>query len=491
MNGIATQALPTKRDPDPQVGLVNLCMHGHFYQPLREDPWTSIIPQEPGASPFANYNEKITAECYQPNTELGNFDLISYDMGPTLAAWLEKAHPDVYRRIIEADARHRQRYGVGNALAQPYHHTILPLASTRDKRTQILWGLQDFRHRYGHDAHGMWLAETAVDLESLDLLAQHGITYTILAPWQLSMPGDPTEPYRVSLGAGRSIAVFIYNDLSGAVSYDDSWTQDANDFAKSYMQSYRNPQKDEQIHLVATDGELYGHHKPGREKFLHHLLRYSAPAFGFEVCTPERYLLQYPPKIEAWIREPSSWSCRWHGVSRWDTGCSCTEGDSSWKPALRQTINHLSDRCGQVFEHSTQSLLYDPWATRDEYLLLKNGWIAAECFWAKHARHALKLEDIWLLQSLFEAQFFIQCSFTSCGWFFEDLDRIEPRNTIAFARRAISLIWQATGIDLQSAFVKDLKEARSWRTGVTGADVYHALSAVPANLLPRDVEAEP
>ena len=162
----------------------HLCIHGHFYQPPREDPFSGILPVEFGAAPFANYNEKITAECYRPNAELGNFDLISYDMGPTLATWLEENHPDVYRRIIEGDTKHRQRYGVGNALAQAYNHTILPLASTRDKRTQILWGLQDFRHRYGHDAHGMWLAETAVDLESLDLLAQNGIIYTILAPWQ-------------------------------------------------------------------------------------------------------------------------------------------------------------------------------------------------------------------------------------------------------------------------------------------------------------------
>src|SRR5216110_3438616 len=162
----------------------SLCVHGHFYQPPREDPWTQTIPCEEGASPYANYNERITAECYRPNAILGNFESISYDLGPTLAAWLEEHHPDVYARIIEGDRMHRARYGVGNALAQVYNHTILPLASTRDKRTQILWGLQDFRHRYGHDAKGVWLAETAVDLDILDILAQQGVTYTVLAPWQ-------------------------------------------------------------------------------------------------------------------------------------------------------------------------------------------------------------------------------------------------------------------------------------------------------------------
>src|SRR5579885_657565 len=172
----------------PPLGPAYLCLHGHFYQPPRENPFTGALPLEPEATPFANFNEKITSECYRPNAEAGNFDVISFDLGPTLAAWLEQAHPDVYRRIIEADQRHRERYGVGNALAQAYNHTILPLATSRDKRTQIVWGLRDFEHRYGHKPRGMWLAETAVDMECLDLLAQYGIAYTILAPWQAAMP---------------------------------------------------------------------------------------------------------------------------------------------------------------------------------------------------------------------------------------------------------------------------------------------------------------
>src|SRR5437667_2805355 len=214
------------------MGPAYLCIHGHFYQPPREDPFSSMLPVEPGAAPFANYNEKITAECYRTNAELGNFDLISYDMGPTLAAWLEEYHPDVYRCTIEADAKHRQRYGVGNVLAQAYNHTILPLASTRDKRTQILWGLQDFRTRYGHDAHGMWLAETAVDLECLDLLAQCGVTYTVLAPWQAVGEFDATEPYILPFHDVRTITVFFYNaPLSGGISFNDCTTSDANSFA--------------------------------------------------------------------------------------------------------------------------------------------------------------------------------------------------------------------------------------------------------------------
>ncbi len=472
------------------TGPAYLCIHGHFYQPPREDPFSNMLPVEAGAAPFANYNEKITAECYRPNAELGNFDLISCDMGPTLAAWLEEYHPDVYHRIIEADAWHRQRYGVGNVLAQAYNHTILPLASTQDKRTQILWGLQDFRYRYGHEAHGMWLAETAVDLESLDLLAQCGITYTILAPWQAVGEIDATEPYILPLYNGRSITVFFYNaPLSGGISFNDSTTSDANNFASSDLQYHLVRKKrdagKEQLIIVATDGELYGHHKIWRDKFLAYLLTQGAPQNGFEVCSLERYVQMYPAKREVPLHVPSAWSCA-HGVARWSAGCTCTEGDSRWKPALLKAITKLNDCGAHIFEQHTSEALDNPWAARDEYLALRNGWETAESFWERHGKHHCMPDTqlAWRTQTLLEAQYYHQCSFTSCGWFFEDLERIEPRNNIAFARRAISLTWQATGIDLQSAFVKDLQSARSWRTGATGADLYKRLPSVPSGLLP-------
>src|SRR5947209_12541170 len=315
------------------LGAAYLCIHGHFYQPPREEPFSGLMPNEPGAAPYDNFNEKITAECYRPNAMAGNFDEISFDLGPPLAAWLEQAHPDVYPRIITADQQHMRRYGVGNALAQAYNHTILPLATHRDKLTQILWGLSDFRHRYGHDAHGMWLAETAVDLECLDLLAQCGITYTVLAPWQAATPIDATQPYLVSLPGGRSITVFFYNGpLSGGVSFDWNTTSNADLFAASYLPAHLIQSKrdagEAQLVLIATDGELYGHHKPWRDKFLTHLVQTGAPGYGFEVCTLERYLQMHPATQEVELRVPSAWSCG-HGVARWDTGCECTEGDSS------------------------------------------------------------------------------------------------------------------------------------------------------------------
>jgi hypothetical protein len=472
--------------PASSVGLINIGVHGHFYQPPREDPFTGIIPHEPGSHPHANYNEKITSECYRPNAEAGNFELMSFNVGPTLAGWLEKAHPDVHQQMVEADHLHH------NAIAQVYNHTILPLANTRDKKTQVVWGMQDFRHRFGRDPRGMWLAETAVDLETLDVMAQMGIQFTILSPWQAAHEVDITEPYIIRLCEGRTMTVFFYNPLSGSVSYSDEQTADANAFAASYQQYHLNHDKAaagiSQFTVIATDGELYGHHKPFRDKFLSHFLRRSAKAYGFEVCSLERYLEAYPATRDVEIRERSSWSC-WHGVHRWDVGCDC-DGTGSlsqreWKAPLRQALEYLQEGGDALFEEYAGGVLLDPWEARNDYIALRNGWEAPERFWARHARTSRSdIEFIHLAQDLLEAQYYLQAAFTSCGFFFEDVDRIEPGNNIAFARRAISLIWQATGCNLQQEFVKDLQQVKSWRTGRTGADLYHALPRIPQNLLP-------
>jgi Domain of unknown function (DUF3536)/Glycosyl hydrolase family 57 len=474
-----------------QARLAYLCLHGHFYQPPREDPFTNVLTVEPGAAPFANFNEKITSECYRPNAEEGNFEAISFDLGPTLAAWLEDAHPDVYRLIIEADQRHLARYGVGNALAQAYNHTILPLATARNKRTQIMWGLQDFRNRFGHDARGMWLAETAVDIESLDILAQCGVTYTVLAPWQAASYTDPNEPYLVPLHNGRSMTVFFYNaPLSGGVSFDWTTTSNAEIFAASYLPEHLMQSKrdagEPQLLLIATDGELYGHHKPWRDMFLAHLIHHGAPDYGFEVCTLERFMQIHPATKVVELRTPSAWSCG-HGVARWSTGCECTEGDSSWKAPLFAALVRLSEKGDALFEQFTSDMLVDPWAARNAYLPLRHGWETPASFWTRHGKeHHLPTDEPRKQRTLqlLEAQYYQQYSFTSCGFFFEDLDRIEPRNDIAFARRAISLAWQATGVDLQQAFVKDLEATRSSRTGLSGADLYRQLPVVNPGLLP-------
>ncbi len=484
------QLLSGEPMPGPETGHAYLCMHGHFYQPPREDPFTGQIPFEPGATPFANYNEKITSECYRPNADVGNFEAISYDFGPTLASWLERAHPDVYQRIIVSEHRHMQRYGVSNALAQAYNHTILPLANARDKRTQILWGLEDYRHRYGHNARGMWLAETAVDIESLDIMAQYGITYTVLAPRQAATPIDTTEPYSVPLYNGRRMTVFFYNaPLSGGISFDWDVTNDANIFAASYLPRHLIPEKsadgEPQLLLVATDGELYGHHKPWRDKFLEYLINHGAPERGFELCSLEHYMQMYPAIREVQIRVPSAWSCT-HGVARWSWGCGCTEGDASWKGPLRMALVRLAGRSNRLFEQCTEETLKDPWAARDDYLALHNGWETLESFWSRHGKQTLQrsAQKVQQTQLLLEAQYYLQYSSTSCGFFFEDLDRIEPRNNIAFARRAISLTWQALGVDLQRDFMRDLQLSKSWRTQLTGEELYRQLPTVRQGLLP-------
>ncbi len=468
-----------------------VCLYGHFYQPPREDPFTGRIPREPGATPFENFNEKITAECYAPNAFEGNFEQISFDLGPTLAAWLEQAHPDVYHRILAADRQNVERFGVGNALAQAYNHTILPLATSRDKRTQIRWGLADFAARFGHPAEGMWLAETAIDLDTLDILADEGVRYTVLAPWQAAQATDPTEPYLVRLPSGRTMTVFFYNGpLSGGVSFDWDMTSNADAFAASCLPNHVNPEKvrrgEDQLIVIATDGELYGHHKPWRDQFLAHLVNEGARAFGFEAVSLGRYLREHPPVAEVSLHTPSAWSCA-HGVARWSTGCSCTEGDSSWKPALLSAFRALSAKIDGIFERVGPLTLGDLWGARDAYLSLRNGWMREDDFWARfgvkgHAPASAALRTSTL--QLLDAQYFAQWMFTSCGFFFEDLDRIEPRNDIAFARRAISLMWQATHTDLQAGFVADLAAARSWRTGLTGADLYVQLPPVAAHLLP-------
>ncbi len=475
-----------------------VCLYGHFYQPPREDPFTGRIPHEPGATPYDNFNEKITAECYRPNAESGNFEHISFDLGPTLASWLEQYHPDIHRTIVEADRLNVARYGVGNALAQAYNHTILPLASARDKRTQISWGLQDFTHRFGRPAQGMWLAETAVDLETLAILAEQGVQYTVLAPWQAAEPVDVTQPYRVALPGGRSITVFFYNGpLSGGVSFDWDMTNNADSFAASFLPNHLNQEKvargEDQLIVIATDGELYGHHKPWRDRFLRHLVHEGAQAFGFQVTTLERYLRDHPATREVTLHVPSAWSCA-HGVARWSTGCPCTEGDASWKPALRAALDGLSARLDEIFVETTAKSLADPWAARDAYLSLRNGWMSAADFWKRFGtrgrRPRNELAEVQTMH-LLEAQYFGQCMYTSCGFFFEDVDRIEPRNDIAFARRAISLVWQATRQNLQSDFVADLAAARSWRNGLSGADLYAQLPPVSPELLPPTAKPEP
>jgi hypothetical protein len=337
----------------------------------------------------------------------------------------------------------------------------------------------------------MWLPETAADLETLAALRACGITYTVLAPWQAEGPVDPTEPYFVRLPNGETMTVFFYNaPLSAGVSFDPEVTNNADYFAATYLPAQVNGAKrardEDQITIIASDGELYGHHKAWRDHFLHRLTETSAAAAGFQVVTLDDYLRTHPPTREVKLRGPSSWSCG-HGVARWSDGCSCTEGDSAWKAPLRIAFDGLRAGLDTAFEREAARHLVDPWAARDDYLALREGWLSTEAFWARHGKRGkrplLRAHES-RARDLLEAQYVGQWMYTSCGFFFEDLDRIEPRNDIAFARRAISLMWQAARVDLQTDFLRDIAQTRSGRANLTGLDIYTGLSSGAARSLP-------
>ena len=441
-----------------------LCVHGHFYQPPREDPFTGIIPSEHGAKPFRNFNEKITAECYRPNAYANNFAHISFDLGPTLASWLEKAHPDVLRKIVASENEHYSRYKVSNTLAQPYNHTILPLGNDRDRWTQIKWGIADFEARFGRKPHGMWLPETAVDLRTLAILEQCGMTYTILAPWQAKWNVDVTQPYKVWLPGGRTLTVFFYDaGLSGHTSFQDHETTNADTFVAKYLARKQG------LTLIATDGELYGHHKAFCDHFLSHLVKNAAPHQGIEVITLERYIKLHPPTQEMEIHDQSSWSCFCGGLARWDTGCGCPEsgGKASWKPALRRALDTLSQRAYQQFEEETRPALPAMWLARDDYVALRHGLITEDAFWRKHGKDARKPDNrglVWKTRLLLEAQYYLQQSFTSCAWYWGSANRIDGFNTIKFATRGIDLIRRATGVNFSPDFLRDLQQIQEYRT---------------------------
>lgn len=453
-----------------------VCIHGHFYQPPREDPWTGQIPTEAGAEPYPNYNAKITDECYRPNAELGNFARISFDIGPTLASWLEAEEPDVYRAILR-QAHSEMGAGAGNAMAQAYSHRILPLANRRDKVTQVRWGIADFTHRFGHAPRGMWLPETAVDTETLEVLVDNGVELTILAPWQAAVPDvDVRRPYRVNLASGGSIAVFFYEGgLSGDISFNPEATVDAGAFAEHRLANGDDGWSADPppITIIATDGEFYGHHQPGREQFLHALLYGEAAKAGLDVMFPAAYLDRYGAGDEIRLNEPSAWSC-YHGVGRWSTGCGCTEGDSSWKRVVFDALTALTAELDTAYEETASKLLRDPWEARNEYIRVLLGEVALDEFVSGHAMRRLNRDEYETAALLLRGQLYGQRMHTSCGLFWEDLARLEMRNDFAYAAKAIRCIERATGARLGAGLRERLRAARSQRTRLSGDEVFAA-----------------
>ena len=442
------------------------CIHGHFYQPPREDPLTGVIPSERGAAPFTNWNERIHAECYRPNADLGNFEHISYNIGPTLHRWMAAYDFETYARIIAQDRMNVRRYHVGNAIAQAYNHTILPLGTTQDKITQIYWGIADFKLRFGRAPQGMWLPETAVDYETLEVLTQQGIQFTILAPWQARYTGiDPTQPYQVILPRNRKITIFFYqSELSAQISFDPQSTTNADLFASRYIQSAfnlsLNRQKEPQILLFASDGELYGHHQPMRDRFLAHLVNGASSRLGITPTFPALWLKSHPARQNIEIHEQTSWSCH-HGVARWKGSCPCTPENGEWKIYLRFAFERLASALDQLFFEVTSPYFRDPWQLRNRYIYVILKQMSLEDLVAEMASRALTSEETRQIGLLLEMQRERQRMFTSCGWFFEDFDRIEPQNNVAYAAHAVRLARLATGVDLEATTSEDLKRVIS------------------------------
>jgi alpha-amylase/alpha-mannosidase (GH57 family) len=473
-----------------------ICIHGHFYQPPRENAWLEAIEMQDTAAPFHDWNERINFECYAPNATArildetdkitritNNYGRISFNFGPTLLSWLEQADPETYQAILDADRLSAVRFsGHGSALAQVHSHIIMPLASRRDKETQVLWGIADFEHRFRRKPEGMWLAETAVDTETLEVLAENDIRFTILAPrqvkairaldvaeWQPAHEGniDTSRPYWCRLPSGKRIALFFYNgDLSQAVAFR-GLLNNGKYFAASLQDAFDDNEAPQLVH-IATDGESYGHHHRYGEMALADCLQTIDNQQIARITNYGEYLELFPPQFEAQVHEQSSWSCV-HGVERWRADCGCNSGGNpgwtqAWRAPLRKALNWLRDELSLLYEREGRLMLHDVWAARNDYIqvLLQRSDATVAAFWERHSRHALNGVQKMKLMRLMEIQRNALLMFTSCGWFFDEISGIETNQILQYADRAMYYAEQVGGgLDLRSRFVEMLAEAPS------------------------------
>ena len=473
-----------------------VCIHGHFYQPPRENPWLEAIELQDSAYPYHDWNERITAECYLPNATSrvldgegrilriqNNYSSISFNFGPTLLAWMEEKAPEVYRAILAGDRESQKKFsGHGSALAQVYNHMILPLANGRDKFTQILWGIRDFEHRFGRAPEGMWLSETAVDLESLDILARLGIRFTVLSPSQahqvrrfrgrnwIDVSGgriDPSRAYALRLPSGQRMSLFFYDGpISRAVAFE-KLLANGEQFAGRIMGAFSDIRTWPQLAHIATDGETYGHHHRFGEMALAYALQQIETNENPRLTNYGEFLEKHPANHEIRIFENSSWSCV-HGIERWRANCGCNSGmnpgwNQEWRAPLREALDWLRDTLAESCDGKGRRWLNDPWAARDGYIrvILDRSPDSLEKFFQKHAPFPLADMDRVRALKLLEIQRHAMLMYTSCGWFFDELSGIETVQVIQYAGRAIQLSEELFGDSLEPQFLERLEKAKS------------------------------
>ena len=485
-----------------------LCIHCHFYQPPRENPWLEAVEIQDSAYPYHDWNERITAECYAPNSAarildgeghivkiVNNYSRISFNFGPTLLSWMEDNAPHTYAKILQADSESQQIFsGHGSAIAQAYNHIILPLATRRDKYTQVLWGIRDFERRFGRAPEGMWLPETAVDLETLEAVAELGIRFTILAPHQArqvhKMSGqrwrnvegakiDPTRAYIASLPSGRNLSLFFYDGpISQAVAFEHLLSS-GEQFAQRLLSGFSDARRWPQLMHIATDGETYGHHHPHGDMALAYALEYIESRGLARITNYGEYLAKHPPTHEVEILNNTSWSCM-HGVERWRGDCGCNSGmkpawRQHWREPLRATLDWLRDQLAAACEPTAREYLRDPWAARDDYiqLVLERSPEARQAFLARHASRELTEDEQVTVWKLLEMQRHAMLMYTSCGWFFDELSGIETVQVIMYAGRALQLAREALQQDFEAGFLQRLRQAPSNVPGLgDGARIY-------------------
>lgn len=494
-----------------------LCIHGHFYQPPRENPWSGAAERQESAHPYHDWNQRIAAECYAPNAaapildedgrparRVSNYERISFNFGPTLLGWMERGDPETYRAVLEADRSSRRRFsGHGSAIAQVCHHPILPLAGARDKRTEVLWGRRDFEHRFGRRAEGMWLPETAVDLESLEVLADCGIRFTLLAPgqasryrldgetdWRDAADGgfDTSLPYRVALPSGRTIDIFFYDGpVSHAVAFE-RLLDDGESFVDRLLGAFPEDGEPPRLVHIATDGETYGHHHRHGEMALAYALDRIESSGTARITNYGEYLERHPPTRQVEIAEETSWSCA-HGVGRWREDCGCRGGRhpdwrQTWRAPLREALERLRDRLAERYERAAAACLEDPWAARDDYVevILDGSAESIDAFVARHARGALDREQRSRTLRLLEMQRQSLRMFTSCGWFFDEISGIETVQILRYAGRALQLAEELFDESWEGEFLEWLERAPSNRPEYGNGRVVYERRVRPARI---------